>query len=397
MPLLLSEVRLTRPSALRSFQQLLSSRPALGRLVKRLHIGEQTFIHGEWYPLAWEYHRYGEWRTFRLSLDSEANPSGGEKVFRADGDGLHGVSEAMRQAIQAAARDVDFDPCRVAHSHSGRNIGDDAYYIRVFEAQAALELYCLAIGGGEDEEKKQAGVIKHGDGTVCYPRLVVESGAEQSRTQDEVFVVTRLQLYRRMTRAGSDMDDFAHPILCARSGLPWFACGTEDITHEGGSHSRGGDQGEDFGDVFALSATASSTSSPATVPADLCNAVDPILHTAPTVGSCLALARSILSLTPLLHTLSLTGFFERAVAGLRSPPDLLALRSLSLGPPASSWSVLLRLDHTALHSVEELRICAADLTPDKLSSRAGSDGAFPRLKKLRWDTVEELRFSNAGE
>lgn len=50
-PLIYARVRLERPSRLKLFQQTLSARPALGRLVRSLHMGPDDALPSWWWPL----------------------------------------------------------------------------------------------------------------------------------------------------------------------------------------------------------------------------------------------------------------------------------------------------------------------------------------------------------
>lgn len=51
MPLLYENVRLTRPSDLRIFAATLNTRPSLGQLVRRIHIGPVDEVERDWWPL----------------------------------------------------------------------------------------------------------------------------------------------------------------------------------------------------------------------------------------------------------------------------------------------------------------------------------------------------------
>lgn len=390
--LLYERVHLSRPSQLRAFQQTVALRPALGRLVKALHIGPDRPLSKSWFPLE----RHDSGLKMRINLDLEDDSQCLREAAPIEDIDLNNshpdsTSIAIRAALDAASRDLDVDLRKVRLRDSGRSMGTDPWHIRVFEAQAALELYRLAIRRCENEQAVHAGTRDQAQ--VKYPRLVVEGGPEAAPLAEEskALYITRSQLQMRIARPGSPTDCFTHPLLFQRSGVPWLADGDEEFGREGGTYGWQGETGEDTTDLFCLPNMVRSTA-PASdetnrnvvVPIDLCDPLSTAVSSTSTVGGNLALARAILAFTPLVQSLSLTGFFERAVAGARSPPSLLVLRSLTLGPPPTSWGKVLQLEHAALYSLERLRICDTPLTDSEVDSLAGNDGALPCLRTFRY-------------
>lgn len=180
------------------------------------------------------------------------------------------------------------------------------------------------------------------------------------------------------------MDHFSHPLLFARCGVKWTAKGALEEAHHGGSEfGLGNGALEDVADVFSLSSTFKRLHH-SDGPTDLCDDLYLPIPSTASIGGNLATMRSVLSYTPLLKSLSLTGILERALCGTRSPPALNALRSLTLGPPPARWKEPLRLDHPALANVERLRICGCMLRESEIECIAGRKGALPKLREVQW-------------
>lgn len=131
--LLYSHVKITTVSALRSFQQALSSRPALGRLVKSLHLGPADSLPPKWWPLLietdkddLELEHPGSHITTSLSEeDEDKQPRWCEPRrkwnVRRDAfwkDECH--DRAVYRAITNAKQALDVAPCR---PHCNRRYG----------------------------------------------------------------------------------------------------------------------------------------------------------------------------------------------------------------------------------------------------------------------------------
>ena len=117
-------------------------------------------------------------------------------------------------------------------------------------------------------------------------------------------------------------------------------------------------------------------------------AVEPSFPNAPTIGSLLAIGRSILSYTSSLQTLSVTSFLERLVCGSRSPAGLKALQAVSIGPPPPYWYAPLHFENDAFATVERLRMCGTALTGWQLDAIKGERNQLPALTELQYSSVD---------
>lgn len=392
--LLYTSVRLPWPSSLAAFQRTLAARPALGTLIRRLHIGPDESLPRYWWPLE-DKHGHGGSEYLRVKLRDWFTDPRQMKYFSSilrlplAGPEETGDSwEAANQALRAASQGLDIDLKKASFAKSGPRIGSDAWHVRVFELQAAMELWCLDVDSRmEDEQGQHAG-----DVLSSFPVLAVGGSTATSEPCGRpVFHVTRAQLYARMSRRRAPTDHFGHPILFARSGLRWSArVEHDDIIewqHQGGSGLREVDDVDDIADAFAWP-TSPVREQDQRAPPDLCDLFDQDVPPTMTLGGNLFLARSVLSLTPSVRCLSLTGFLERALVGSR-PPCHQMLRFVNLGPPPQGWETPLHLHHSALRSVKRLRICGGPLNRDELAAIAGKDGALASLRRLAWVPTTE--------
>lgn len=251
------------------------------------------------------------------------------------------------------------------------------------------------------EAEDQAAKYIHKGRCKSYPPLSLIMPAKGAPVVNVpgVFTITLAQIHQHLARPGSIGDRFDHPLLFSRSGVKGFVRygpgrGGDD-GGEGDYHQlvreRDGSptyveatNGEDFADLWSVVGLGRNRDDDIKLPRELCDELDAAFPTAATLGSLLATARMVLSATPSLDNLSLTGFLERAICGSRSPPALKALKSLSLGPPPPFWYAPMRLDHSAIASVERLRIAGVMLFKSEIASIAGHAGALPKLKKLEW-------------
>lgn len=108
----------------------------------------------------------------------------------------------------------------------------------------------------------------------------------------------------------------------------------------------------------------------------------------------LTIARQVLAATAQVTNLSLTGFFHRALDGLRAPK---LLRSLSMGPLDRLWdsSLLLSISRNrgsdglaTMPKLRKLRICGIITTEDakKITQQP------PKLRKLEWEMTCSLLY-----
>lgn len=227
---------------------------------------------------------------------------------------------------------------------------------------------------------------KDGNGP-SYPQLVISNGtapqAPETRDSSLVgkLVLTRPQLLQRLAARQSETDRFDHQLIFFRSGLGWSFGGLEVPSMRVSSLAAAQMSDEDLMDAYSA------------IEGQL---EDPTLPSTATVGGVLGLTRALLSQTPLLQHLSLTGYLVSAVCGPRAPAELKRLRSLSLGPPPFRWKwpVTLRLNTSAIASVERLLLSGPGLSAEHAATIVGRSsedrGAFPNLRQFRWSCPEPL-------
>lgn len=129
MGLLYAHVKITTVSALRCFQYALSSRPALGRLVKSLHIGPVDDLPRHWWPLESGSSRAADgnaetWLATSLNEgDADKRPSwcGPRQKWPLSDDAKETPvchDRAVSRAIATAFKTVDVDP-HILHCNRG--------------------------------------------------------------------------------------------------------------------------------------------------------------------------------------------------------------------------------------------------------------------------------------
>lgn len=260
--------------------------------------------------------------------------------------------------------------------------------------QAAVELYLVEMGRRNRIERQRNAASENATGLAepSFPRLFIQTDSmpfgEQLRTGEDVFWLSRSQILDHMTRRRGLADHFGHPVLFARSGMPWTAMDCKNHQHYGDSISLCDDEeaipgfsSSDFLDVGDAGIFGTSDG--------LCDALDPAMPSTATLGGIMALARSLFSFTPFLDSVSLTGFLERVFCGVRPAPAVKSLRSLSLGPPPPRWHPPLHFDHPTLASLKSLRICGHELSRDEVEVIAGERSLFKRtLSRLQWSMAE---------
>lgn len=215
-----------------------------------------------------------------------------------------------------------------------------------------------------------------------YPSLeVVGSSApscgplRQSTSDPPPLLLSRTQLQQHITRPGALGDHFDHPLLFLRSGVDLATLQTyrlEDTANislgEAGSHSSSSSDG----DLSTTDVDDGSTKDGSDLEA--------ALRSSASMESLISITRSILSFTPRLVNLALSGFLSKAITGSRAPPGLPLLESLSLGPPPHYWTAAMRLDHSVFAGVRELRLADVDLGEQEVDSIL----ALPQLQHLEW-------------
>lgn len=266
--------------------------------------------------------------------------------------------------------------------------------------QAAFELY-LAEMGRLDKVRPETSQEDSTDSLGLYPRLAIgrcSALSEDQNSGEAVYWLPRSLIMEHTVRRRARTDHFNHALLLCRSGMPWNyhdsrgghlsdagLIDDEDVQPIGNHTpefvdvgfrsklSRDQRQVIDFIDAGVVMPRIEVT-----------NPLDPALPNVATVGGITALTRSVLGFTPFVESLSLTGFLDRVIAGLRSPPSLTFLRSVTLGPPINWWISSLSLDHATLATVEKLRICGRELSEQEMGCVAGKNGALPNLRQFQW-------------
>lgn len=107
----------------------------------------------------------------------------------------------------------------------------------------------------------------------------------------------------------------------------------------------------------------------------------------PTLGGLIATVQSVLSLTPNLESLGLSGVLERVVAGQRCAMSLPHLDRVYLGPPPPYWAHPLLFGdahHPAFAYTRHISITGCLLFQDEAASLAGAFGALPNLESVTW-------------
>ena len=189
-------------------------------------------------------------------------------------------------------------------------------------------------------------------------------------------VISRSEILSHLARPGASTDRFDSPLLFLQSGAE---VGHLDFSPRAGAE-------DDNDNVPPPSRDDVSSGTVAASAGD----IDIALPSTATINSLLALARSVLGFAPNVYNLSLSGIFERVVGSpSRLPPELPALRSLSIGPPPPHWRTSLTLDTSALARIKHLRIVGVMLVEEEVSAISKLLGR--QLEFFRWILAD--RFS----
>lgn len=395
IPLLYRHVRLTRPSALRSFLQALLSRPSIGEGVHSLHLGPEKELPLDWWPLRLAKYGDTEPQSITLLLGGEGVPwrNCPRHELHLDPSGPEDVrAKALKDALAVATQHLGVtlsEPPRQRYGTS--QLRPDERCVSILELQAIMELYyfrllrcdesakAAAKGEAGSSKRKRGSGSSDGETQPTYPRLSLEPSTlftclPSEESGDKVFLVSESQIEQRLASSGSPIDDFDHPYLFARSGAPWIAEGPRQ-------HLRlyHGTQGWVGRTKLSLSTyeAAGSTTPPPTPSWDSLS-----LATPPTVSNVVANARCLIALAPRVHSLSLTGLFHGLAAG-EHLAALDQLRSLTIGPFSEAWIMDLKLERPEFDQIVRLRLC--QLLSDEEAEKVSGDGAaLPQLRELQW-------------
>lgn len=387
-PIIFSHIWLTRASQVVELQRALAARPQLGYLVQSLHIGPDDELPHHCYPLhdrpcydyrypsnsSQHFDEHHMWiiTSLRGSLGAQLRPHwcdddtdwSLEREFE-----LNCREMAVFKADVAAQRALDVNLLVEGSTMSGGTISVEKWTVRAYEVQAAHDLYLMHMRALEDSHTTAAGPSCPRRGCnrgpcPVYPPLHLEATPDAPQHDDDdktlpaaqPFVLTRSQLLRHLARPGSITDRLDHPLLFARSGVDLVERATRFGSARFHRRSEFAAMPDNFAELSSMEDRinehdSSSASSSAGV-------LDPTLPFAQTLGTILTLVRSIFCFTPLLRSLSLTGFLDRATSQLSSL-SLAQLRHFSLGPPPPAW--YWPLGFHKLASLHSLRVCGVEL------------------------------------
>lgn len=371
VPVVYSAVWLARPSSLASFHLAITSRPALGSHVKSFHAGPGEAPVRQHKPLQRQYERapselYPTVKTYvktslQGSKDVELLPQWYSPDLKwpihQERPTVH--AQVVGRALDAAQRSIDIDLSSHDLDSAGRPLSHSEYTVRMWEVQAALDLYLIQMRCWEEGQGLHDAQVPPSEANPSYPPLVLSgyvppmSGQDEPRSTGTAYVSSRSALLQHLTRRNACTDRFDHRLIFARSGID-----TRGSSLEGGPTERiepDDCTGSGWPNLFSISDRPSNYLLPNTA----------------TIGSLLSLLRSTFPLLPNLENLSLMGFLELATSGL----SLSTVRSLSIGPPAPRLFGALRLD--GFTKVQELRICRSGL------GKADVDNLFTVMPSLR--------------
>lgn len=233
-PQLYASVLITRPSALAAFQFALSSRSGLANLVQSLYVGPIGQL-PEWYdPITVE---------DRSDIDMDCAPplrplalirsslrpdrdarhllrwSAWEKQWLWSIGGYELASKAVCDAVASAERIIDVDLDRNRRSKGGERLAPLEYLQRVFEVQAALDNYLMAIKFGADDSHDNDTQDSDEEGLSTHVPLIVTGypasprTAKRARSGKKPCIVSRSQLLNHLARPHAVTDRFDHPLV----------------------------------------------------------------------------------------------------------------------------------------------------------------------------------------
>lgn len=389
------DIKITRPSALALLQQAVSSHPQLGRVIRSLHVGpEDEATEGKTSPITVQPRSrdaQGNWRpaSYRISsslrspMDVGLLPQwctpGKEWSFHHEAEDAQAL--VISRALLAVVESFGLHPDRL---HSWQ---PPTTIVQIYEAQAALDLYLMALGRLDNERSGSDASSPSRNDEAEYPPLILVGTAAQptltsAMVQDKPYVITRQQVLQHLARPGCVFDTFDHPLLFARSSLESGSVNATPRREEPDSYNRW--RAEDPADVFTPNGIQDADE-PSTKWKTSLNFLDPAFTSIPTTGSLLGLLRSLLALTPGLDRLALTGFLERAVCGTRPIAAVLKnLRAFSIGPPPLLKTWHAPLEFEGMDRVRQLRICGVMLRGDEV----GKLGC--RYSNLQWTMPNDM-------
>lgn len=252
------------------------------------------------------------------------------------------------------------------------------WYNRAMMVWAAMELYVMEMAAEEEQTWRTV----DGEG-LRYPRLEIShlglAVCPPRRSSDGSRVsISRTDLCARLDASNNKTDRFDHPLIFARSSMPWEADGPDGRARRIGNNK-----------FLRKEGVEGAFESEGYRKYEAC-------YEANGVSTLLTFARVILARTPFLQSLSLTGYLERAICGPDAPTNLEALRSLSLGPPPERWGWVppLRPLPSILEGLQSLRVCGYLLRKEQVAGIVGA--TMPRLMSFEWSYAKQIT-GNIGE
>lgn len=375
-PLLWRSVTITRPSSLYALHQALVANPDRSKLILSLHIGPQDVLPANWWPLRLDR------RGVATSLEGAQLPSqcNDNQFWDLDAPSSGCRQLAILKALGVAQRRHNIS-LRAEDFARTNMVG------AIFEVQAALDLYLGAMKSFEEVKEDSKHLECHGFECDHYPALVmgtIQTPSLANAPPTQALILHRTQLLRHLARPGSSTDRFDHPILFVRSGFKIDVATPSEKQQRKGSFR--GAQYTLRADHWDMVRCEKEYWHGAALLQQEDRIANSTLNIAPlqtgTIGAILSLARSILSFTSRLHTLSLTGFLQHTLDGHQELPWL---RNVSLGPPPPRWRASLPL--AALKHVQALRVCGSPLT---LTDVRIVTKEMPKLEELEWGLVDKL-------
>lgn len=274
--MLYTHIRMTKPSALVQLHRTRSQSPNLAAVVRSIHLGpEEELPDKEWWGDdndRWGGPAGGEpGRCIRTTLvDKSVLPDfwklGGSISIKWPG----GTEErlAIGDAVYGALQDIDVEPWRRRFSWSGSNIGVREWTARLFQVQAAFDLYLMEMRRVEDEHNSKLAIKalaaetaqseeNAGEGSSPtdgpssdddadnlsedeprYPSLEILLDAstppppreERPADYDEEwnYYLTGAQIWQHLTRQGGLADNFDHLLLLTRSSRQTLQMGQKE-------------------------------------------------------------------------------------------------------------------------------------------------------------------------
>lgn len=401
-PILYRNVQLTRPSMLSDFLQAVSADPALGQLVRSLHVGPRQHLPDRWWPLG-SFLGEREPKIMTSLEDVDLLPQWccprrrwPLKITKA----ASSREQAVLRAVNAAQRALGVDLVHPRHSPSGQDVGSLQWFIGVIEVGAALDLYLMEMRRLEDQARwpvpPWAGewYSTHGPSDVgepCpnYPPLLITtaSSVPSNKGPKSFFVLPYAKVLDHLATRGSPTDFFDHPLICARSQLKvldfdWAgqAHGSRLLFNDARRYRRHEadetviNQGR-FNKAFELASVAFPHRIDAVPFLDVSTPLDVALARTSTVGGLISMVRSLLTLTPTLDNLFLAGFAQQVACELAAGP--LPLRLLHLGPLTfrHEGSLDVSFKQARYPGMEKVFITGCDLYERKIASIVACAGS----------------------